>query len=168
MCAQMLNELGLTADQFIDVCILCGCDYTSSIRGEHLRSQRLASVAFSCHEQGNRPDPVAFTIGCLGMTRLGCFILMKIVFAASSTRPACALFECDATNAPAGIGPVKALSSIKKEGSIEAMLTKLDTNKYPVPDPFPYEEARRLFQGNAVGSSLSLLPGDRLCSCAVL
>lgn len=29
----MLEGLGITADQFIDVCILCGCDYCGTIRG---------------------------------------------------------------------------------------------------------------------------------------
>ncbi|KAK1293970.1 Flap endonuclease 1 [Acorus calamus] len=31
--AKVLEELGLTMDQFIDLCILCGCDYCDSIRG---------------------------------------------------------------------------------------------------------------------------------------
>lgn len=30
---KMLEELGLTMEQFIDLCILCGCDYTDSIKG---------------------------------------------------------------------------------------------------------------------------------------
>lgn len=30
---KVLAELGLTADQFIDLCILCGCDYTEKIAG---------------------------------------------------------------------------------------------------------------------------------------
>ncbi|KAD3068766.1 hypothetical protein E3N88_36646 [Mikania micrantha] len=30
---QVLEELNLTMDQFIDLCILCGCDYCDSIRG---------------------------------------------------------------------------------------------------------------------------------------
>lgn len=30
---QVLEELSLTMDQFIDLCILCGCDYCDSIRG---------------------------------------------------------------------------------------------------------------------------------------
>lgn len=30
---QVLEELKLTADQFIDLCILCGCDYTEKISG---------------------------------------------------------------------------------------------------------------------------------------
>uniref|UniRef100_A0A061R970 Flap endonuclease 1 n=1 Tax=Tetraselmis sp. GSL018 TaxID=582737 RepID=A0A061R970_9CHLO len=73
---EVLAGLGLTSAQFIDLCILCGCDYMSSIRG---------------------------------------------------------------------IGPVKALNMIKKEGSLEDVIAKLDKSKYPVPDPFPYEEARKLF-----------------------
>ena len=31
--AQVLEELGLSQDEFIDVCILCGCDYTPKISG---------------------------------------------------------------------------------------------------------------------------------------
>lgn len=31
--AKLLAELNLTMDQFIDLCILCGCDYCDSIRG---------------------------------------------------------------------------------------------------------------------------------------
>eukprot|EP00887_Chlorella_sp_A99_P006878 scaffold2.g6878.t1 len=60
--AQVLELLGLTDDQFIDLCILCGCDYTSKI---------------------------------------------------------------------GGIGPV---------------LEELDSSKFQIPDPFPYQEARRLFK----------------------
>jgi len=42
--SKVLEGLNITMDQFIDVCILCGCDYTDSIRGigpkraiEHIR-----------------------------------------------------------------------------------------------------------------------------------
>lgn len=31
---QVLEELGLTMDQFIDLCILCGCDYIGTIKGK--------------------------------------------------------------------------------------------------------------------------------------
>lgn len=31
--ARALEELGLSDDEFIDLCILCGCDYAGSIRG---------------------------------------------------------------------------------------------------------------------------------------
>lgn len=30
---KVLKELELTEDQFIDLCILCGCDYTAKISG---------------------------------------------------------------------------------------------------------------------------------------
>lgn len=29
----MLQELNLTYNQFVDLCILCGCDYTENIEG---------------------------------------------------------------------------------------------------------------------------------------
>jgi hypothetical protein len=29
----LLSELELTMEQFIDLCIMCGCDYASNIRG---------------------------------------------------------------------------------------------------------------------------------------
>ena len=74
---KVLEELQLTRDEFIDMCILCGCDYTDKI---------------------------------------------------------------------AGIGPVRALSLIKKYKSIEKILENLDLEKYKIPEPFPYEEARRLFK----------------------
>ncbi|EFN50740.1 hypothetical protein CHLNCDRAFT_37697 [Chlorella variabilis] len=73
----VLKELELTEDQFIDLCILCGCDYTAKI---------------------------------------------------------------------SGIGAVRALSLIKKHGSIEGVLAALDSKKYQIPEPFPYQEARRLFK----------------------
>ena len=30
---EMIKELELTYDEFVDLCILCGCDYTDSIEG---------------------------------------------------------------------------------------------------------------------------------------
>lgn len=73
----VLEGLGLSADQFVDVCILCGCDYAGTI-----------------------PK----------------------------------------------VGPKTALSLVQKHGSLEAVLKALDKDKYPIPDPFPFEEARRLFK----------------------
>lgn len=29
----LMQDLGLTDEQFIDMCILCGCDYSSKIEG---------------------------------------------------------------------------------------------------------------------------------------
>jgi len=30
---KMMADLGLTNEEFIDMCILCGCDYASKIEG---------------------------------------------------------------------------------------------------------------------------------------
>ena len=46
-----------------------------------------------------------------------------------------------------GIGGVRALTLIQKHGSLDKVLASLDPGKYDVPDPFPYEEARRMFKG---------------------
>ena len=46
-----------------------------------------------------------------------------------------------------GIGPTRALTLVQKHGCLEKVLDSLDSSKYPIPDPFPYHEARRLFQG---------------------
>lgn len=74
---KVLESLGMTPDQFIDLSILCGCDYTDKIPG---------------------------------------------------------------------IGPVRALTLIQKHGSIEKVLETLSADKYKVPEPFPYQEARQLFK----------------------
>ena len=77
--AKVLEELKLTEDQFVDLCILCGCDYAGSIRG---------------------------------------------------------------------VGPKSALNLIRAHGTIEKVLENIDRAKYPVPEPFPFEQARKLFKGN--------------------
>lgn len=74
---KLLQELQLTNDEFIDLCILCGCDYTEKIPG---------------------------------------------------------------------IGPVRALNLMQKHKSIEKVLENLDPEKHKLPDPFPYQEARKLFK----------------------
>ncbi|KAK2076721.1 hypothetical protein QBZ16_005481 [Prototheca wickerhamii] len=74
---KVVEELKLTRDQFIDLCILCGCDYTEKI---------------------------------------------------------------------GGIGPFRALQLITKHGSLDAVLDSLDPDKYKIPSPFPFKEARELFQ----------------------
>jgi len=76
--AKVLEELKLTEDQFVDLCILCGCDYAGSIRG---------------------------------------------------------------------VGPKSALNLIRAHGTIEKVLENIDRAKYPVPEPFPFEQARKLFKG---------------------
>jgi len=57
----------------------------------------------------------------------------------------CILCGCDYTDSIKGIGPIRALKLIQEHKSIEGILKVLDTKKYPLPDPFPFEEARALF-----------------------
>lgn len=47
-----------------------------------------------------------------------------------------------------------ALKLIQKHKRLEDVLTSMEGGRYEIPDPFPYEEARRLFKG-AVHSPLS-------------
>lgn len=42
---KVLEGLKLTADQFVDLCILCGCDYCGSIKGQPLLACMLPPVA---------------------------------------------------------------------------------------------------------------------------
>lgn len=72
----VLSDLGLTKEQFVDLCILCGCDYCDRIQG---------------------------------------------------------------------IGPVKALTLIKKHGTIEKVLSSLDKTKNKIPENFNFVGARKLF-----------------------
>ncbi len=73
---KVLAGMELTHDQFVDLCILCGCDYADSIKG---------------------------------------------------------------------IGPKTAIELIRKHKSMEGVLKALELKKTVIPDPFPYEEARELF-----------------------
>ena len=47
----------------------------------------------------------------------------------------------------AGIGGVTALKLIQKHETLERVLESMRESKYQIPDPFPFEEARRLFKG---------------------
>ncbi|KAL3926985.1 MAG: hypothetical protein SGPRY_003039 [Prymnesium sp.] len=57
----------------------------------------------------------------------------------------CILCGCDYVDSIKGIGPITALKLIQEHGCIENILKKIDLNKHPLPDPFPFEEARKLF-----------------------
>lgn len=63
MCAQVLEGLGLTEEQFIDMCILCGCDYCGTIRGtssaayyHHWFSQPSLTVHHRCTGLFSQPS----------------------------------------------------------------------------------------------------------------
>ncbi len=48
----------------------------------------------------------------------------------------------------AGIGAQTALKLIQKHGNLSTVLENLDSAKYPLPEPFPYETAQGLFAGD--------------------
>ncbi|KAL8438811.1 hypothetical protein Efla_003848 [Eimeria flavescens] len=74
---KVLQELKLTMDQFVDFCILCGCDYCGTIRG---------------------------------------------------------------------VGAKTAYALIKEHHTIEGVLAHLDSSKFVLPDPFPFQQARDCFK----------------------
>eukprot|EP00920_Eleutheroschizon_duboscqi_P014032 GHVT01032809.1.p1 GENE.GHVT01032809.1~~GHVT01032809.1.p1 ORF type:complete len:355 (+),score=84.92 GHVT01032809.1:218-1282(+) len=82
-----LSELQLTMDEFVDLCILCGCDYCGTIRG---------------------------------------------------------------------IGPKKAYTLIKQHRTLERVIENLDATTHPIPDPFPFEQAREFFKNPEV------IPGNNV------
>ncbi|KAJ3381718.1 Elongation of fatty acids protein 2 [Entophlyctis sp. JEL0112] len=57
----------------------------------------------------------------------------------------CILLGCDYCDSIRGIGPTRAVSLIKEHKSIEGVLAKLDKTKYPIPENWPFSEARQLF-----------------------
>jgi len=56
------------------------------------------------------------------------------------------LLGCDFCPRIKGIGPKRALDFIKKYKTIENVLKNLDKEKYSIPVPYHFEEARRLFK----------------------
>lgn len=73
-------------------------------------------------------------------------VLEELELTAEQFADVCILSGCDYAGTIRGIASKSALSLIKKHGNIEGVLASLDKDKHPVPDPFPFEEARRLFK----------------------
>ncbi|KAF9364202.1 Elongation of fatty acids protein 2 [Mortierella sp. NVP85] len=57
----------------------------------------------------------------------------------------CILLGCDYCDSIKGIGPSRAISLIKEHKNIETILENLDTKRYPIPEHWPYKDARELF-----------------------
>jgi len=57
----------------------------------------------------------------------------------------CILLGCDYCDSIRGIGPKRALELMQTHRSIEKILENIDTEKYKVPEPWPYKDARELF-----------------------
>ena len=62
----------------------------------------------------------------------------------------CILLGCDYCDSIRGIGPKRAVELIRKHKDIETVLENLDKTKYPLPEPFPYQDARELFRESEV------------------
>eukprot|EP00127_Corallochytrium_limacisporum_P002659 Clim_evm95s134 gene=Clim_evmTU95s134 len=58
----------------------------------------------------------------------------------------CILLGCDYCDTIKGIGPHRALNMLREHKSLDKVLANLDTNKYKIPEDYPYDEARRLFK----------------------
>ncbi|KAI3654986.1 hypothetical protein MP228_000366 [Amoeboaphelidium protococcarum] len=57
----------------------------------------------------------------------------------------CILLGCDYCDSIKGIGPKRAVDLIKEHKCIENVLEHLDSDKYPIPEDWPYKDARKLF-----------------------
>lgn len=62
----------------------------------------------------------------------------------------CILLGCDYCDSIKGIGPKRAVDLIKQYKSIEEIVKHIDTNKYILPEEWPYQEARELFKNPEV------------------
>lgn len=62
----------------------------------------------------------------------------------------CILLGCDYCDSIKGIGPKRAVDLIKQYKSIEEIIKHIDTNKYTLPEEWPYQEARELFKNPEV------------------
>jgi flap endonuclease-1 len=62
----------------------------------------------------------------------------------------CILLGCDYCEKIPGIGPMKAYEGIEKYKSIEEFIAHLDRDKHPIPENWPYKEARELFRNPPV------------------
>jgi len=59
----------------------------------------------------------------------------------------CILLGCDYCDPIKGIGPQTALKLIREHKTIDGILEAkaIDTNKHPLPERYPYDDARELF-----------------------
>lgn len=64
----------------------------------------------------------------------------------------CILLGCDYCDGIKGIGPHRALQLIKQYGTLDAIISNIDSSKYPIPEDWPYQEVRQLFMNPDVRS----------------
>ncbi|ESN98606.1 hypothetical protein HELRODRAFT_66570 [Helobdella robusta] len=73
-------------------------------------------------------------------------ILMDMQFTIDEFIDLCILLGCDYCDSIKGIGPKRAVELMKQYRSIENIIKNIDKKKYPLPDVWPFQEARRLFK----------------------
>ncbi|THG23564.1 hypothetical protein TEA_015352 [Camellia sinensis var. sinensis] len=142
--SKVLEELNLTMDQFIDLCILCGCDYCDSIRGEF----GACNCSSGARETGDGSGGGASSLGTAGKVRSNKITDDKLL---TGNRPKCSLViyrisHHDNGKAMKSIGGQTALKLIRQHGSIENILENINKERYQIPDDWPYQEARHLFK----------------------
>ena len=54
----------------------------------------------------------------------------------------CIMLGCDYCDSIRGIGPMKAVALIREHKNLETVIKNLDLKKYPLPENWPYQEAR--------------------------
>ncbi|KAG0234010.1 Elongation of fatty acids protein 2 [Actinomortierella wolfii] len=57
----------------------------------------------------------------------------------------CILLGCDYCDSIKNIGPTRAVALIREHKNIETILENIDMKRYPVPEDWPYKDARELF-----------------------
>ena len=153
MCAvQVLEGLGLTQDQFIDLCILCGSDYCGTIKGAGKPVLRSPCMPVDCWSR-SKCTWRAFAAG-KGWHLLYAHLRLAQQCPAEQPGPSSIASSalCIHTSwLPAGIGGKRAIALLKQHNNLEGVLESLDPSKYDIPDPYPYQEARRLFKGQQGG-----------------
>ncbi|GMH25103.1 hypothetical protein Nepgr_026946 [Nepenthes gracilis] len=77
-------------------------------------------------------------------------ILMELELSMDQFIDLCILSGCDYCESIRGIGGQTALKLIRQHGSIERILENINTDRYQIPDDWPYQEARRLFKEPSV------------------
>ncbi|CAG8724529.1 2479_t:CDS:2, partial [Acaulospora morrowiae] len=62
----------------------------------------------------------------------------------------CILLGCDYCESIKGIGPHRAVELVKKFNNLEEITKNLDQKRHPIPENWPYKEARELFKNPEV------------------
>ncbi|XP_028165909.1 flap endonuclease 1 isoform X2 [Ostrinia furnacalis] len=82
----------------------------------------------------------------------------------------CFLLGCDYCGSIRGIGPKRAIELIRQHRSLEQVLKNIDTSKYPPPEDWDFEGARRLFAEPEVAdpSGIEVRHSDEVRSAATV